>query len=284
MNKEAVKLLFTALSFLVCGLSGAAESTSGSNTKSRYSLFNPTPESAMRDFATDRPDKTESPYSLDAGHFQFETDIANYSKDTAGGIKTETLNLNLINLKLGLTNRTDLQVILGTYVRQTTSAGSAASGLGDLTIRYKVNLYGNDEGDFALGIMPFANLPTAANGLGNGSVEGGLIIPFALALPAGFGSGGMLQINVAKEKTGNAYHPEFIGSLTAGHDIVGELSSYVEFFAQQNANTTNPLVATLDVGFTYLLAPNWQLDCGVNLGVTDAADDVNPFLGLSARF
>jgi hypothetical protein len=221
---------------------------------------------------------------VDAGHFQFETDIANYAVDTADGVKTETLNINLINLKLGLTSRTDLQVVVGNYVRQTTSTGGTISGFGDITIRYKVNLVGNDEGTFALGLMPFVTLPTAANGLGSGSFEGGLMLPFAQDLPAEFGSGGMFQMNIAKDKTGNGYHPELIGSLTAGHSIVGELSSYVEFFTLQSTEAGAPLSATLDIGFTYMLAPNWQLDFGANFGITDAADDLNPFLGLSARF
>jgi len=284
MNKGTVKLLLTTLASFICVISSAEQATAGGDGKSRYSLFNPTPEGEMRDFATDRPDKTESPYSVDEGHFQFETDIANYSRDTAAGEKTDTLNINLINLKLGITNRTDLQVVFGNYVRQTTSTGGTVSGLGDLTIRYKVNLYGNDGGDFAIGFMPFATLPTATNGVGSGSVEGGLMVPVSFDLPADFGSGGMFQINMAKDETGNGYHPEFIGSVTAGHSIVGELSSYMEFFAQQSTETAAPLAATFDIGFTYMLAPNWQLDFGVNLGVTDAADDVNPFLGLSARF
>ncbi|MEO8961795.1 MAG: hypothetical protein ABI325_07935 [Ginsengibacter sp.] len=41
-------------------------------SKKVYNLFNPTPKSMMRDFETDRPDVTESAYTLDAGHFQFE--------------------------------------------------------------------------------------------------------------------------------------------------------------------------------------------------------------------
>src|SRR5256885_9928210 len=35
--------------------------------KSDFNLFNPTPPELMREFNTDRPDKTESPYTVDAG-------------------------------------------------------------------------------------------------------------------------------------------------------------------------------------------------------------------------
>jgi hypothetical protein len=38
------------------------------------------------------------------------------------------------------------------------------------------------------------------------------------------------------------------------------------------------------LGFTFALTANLQLDCGCNLGVTDAADDLNTFSGISVRF
>jgi hypothetical protein len=44
------------------------------------------------------------------------------------------------------------------------------------------------------------------------------------------------------------------------------------------------LIGTVDAGFTYALTEDIQLDAGVNIGVTRAADDWNPFLGLSWRF
>ena len=34
----------------------------------------------------------------------------------------------------------------------------------------------------------------------------------------------------------------------------------------------------------YLLTENVQLDAGVNIGLTEATDAVQPFLGLSVRF
>jgi hypothetical protein len=43
-------------------------------------------------------------------------------------------------------------------------------------------------------------------------------------------------------------------------------------------------VATADAGLTYGPTPNVQLDLGANVGLTDAADDLNLFTGISARF
>jgi high affinity Mn2+ porin len=49
--------------------------------KSHYSLFNPTPDDQMRPFSTDRPGKTHSSTTVDAGHFQVESDFINYAYD-----------------------------------------------------------------------------------------------------------------------------------------------------------------------------------------------------------
>ena len=55
------------------GAAGAEADASASPDKSDYTLFNPTPRDRLREMSTDRPDKTESPFTVDAGHFQIET-------------------------------------------------------------------------------------------------------------------------------------------------------------------------------------------------------------------
>jgi hypothetical protein len=64
---------------LVVVLSSAAASEPVD--KSGYHLFHPTPRDLMRPLSTDRPDQTESPYTVDAGHFQIEMDLANGTLD-----------------------------------------------------------------------------------------------------------------------------------------------------------------------------------------------------------
>src|SRR6185436_3566020 len=53
------------------------EPTRASADKSVFNLFNPVPEDLMRELAADRPDKTDCPFTVDAGHFQIEMDFAN---------------------------------------------------------------------------------------------------------------------------------------------------------------------------------------------------------------
>src|SRR5678816_3384557 len=87
--------------------------------KSRYTIFDPTPREQMREMSTDRPDKTESAYTVDAGHFQVEMDVLNYSWDRDNGLpgdtRIESVAIAPMNLKVGLCNRADLQVMLEPY-------------------------------------------------------------------------------------------------------------------------------------------------------------------------
>src|SRR5438309_829147 len=129
-------------------VSAGDASESPKSDKSRYTLFNPTPREVMREMNTDRPDKTESPYTVDAGHFQIEADILNYTYDrynpAQADARVETVSITPMNLKLGLCDNVDLQLVLETYTSVRTrdvSSGSVRKnrGFGDVLVRTKWN-------------------------------------------------------------------------------------------------------------------------------------------------
>jgi hypothetical protein len=261
--------------------------------KSGYNLFRPTPDALLREMATDRPDKTESAYSVDAGHYQIEMDLLSYTYDrsSAGGerLTTKALAIAPINMKVGILNNVDLQIIAETYnIQRTkdrdTNSSTRVSGFGDLLLRCKTNLWGNDGGPSALGVMPFVKIPTAPSDLGNGALEGGIIFPFAVDLPADWGLGAQAEVDWLQDANSSDYHPEFLNTVTVSHDIAGKLGGYVELLSNVSAERGAKWIATFDFGFTYAVTRDIQFDAGVNIGLTDAADDLNPFIGLSMRY
>ncbi len=297
MMPSWVGLLFTLiLSWPACAgepVPGALPPAQPPLDKSQYHLFNPTPPALLRELSTDRPDKTESPTTLDAGHFQLEMDLVSYTRDhdTRNGAdtRTESYAVAPMNLKVGLLNSLDFQLVLPTWNWQKTTdrvtgTTTKQSGFGDIVPRVKYNFWGNDTGKTALGIMPFLKIPTSQDGLGNNSVEGGVILPFAFELPRGFSAVVMTEFDISRDESGSGHHAEFINTLTVGHNLVGKLDGYVEFFSQVSAESETDWVGTFDLGLTYGLTPNMQLDAGVNIGVTSSADDVNPFIGFSFRY
>src|SRR4051812_6854267 len=82
--------------------------------KNGYDLFHPTPESLMRDMETDRPDKTESAYTVDAGHYQIEMDVLTYTFDQSKHETVEVLAVAPTNFKVGVSNNVDLQIVIET--------------------------------------------------------------------------------------------------------------------------------------------------------------------------
>lgn len=243
--------------------------------KQAFNLFDPTPNSLLRELRTDRPDKTESPYTVDAGHFQLEMDVVSYTRDGSEA----SFAIAPVNLKMGLLNNVDLQFIAETYNIQRDRAG-----YGDALVRLKVNFWGDDGGATAFGIMPFVKFPTSQHGLGNFAVEGGIIFPLAIELPRDFDLGAMTEVDYIRNADNSGYHQEFINSVTIGHAIVGKLSGYAEFFSAVSTERDAEWVGSFDFGFTYELTPNVQLDAGLNIGLTRAADDINPFVGISVRY
>ena len=260
--------------------------------KTGYSLARPVPDALLRELSTDRPDKTESPYSVDAGRFQIELDVLTYARDhdkSGSGDTVATAWGMAPVLKLGLRHDLDVQLMLEPYRNVRTEDRVARTtarqtGFGDTTVRLKKNFWGNDGGRTAFAVMPFVKLPTNRDGLGNTSVEGGVIFPLAMELSDGWGMGLMTEVDVLRNEAGGGRHASFVNTITFGHDIVGDLAGYVEFFSEISAESGARWVGTVDCGLTYGLNKNLQLDVGANIGVTKSADDLNLFVGVSRRF
>ncbi len=277
------------LSFNITQIAAAAEEQGPAPDKNSYNLLNPVPAALMRELAPDRPDKTESPYTVDAGHFQLEMDFANYTLDKLEETRIRAWNVAPVNFKAGLLNNIDLQFVFDNYLSvraedRTTGAFAAQSGIGDFTTRLKVNLWGDDDGRTAFALLPYVKFPTSTDQLGNNGVEGGCILPLAVKLPADFDLGLETAASLMRNGANDGYHEEFIGSITLDHAIVGDLSGYVEFFSNITTEQQSSWVGTVDVGLELLVTKNTQLDCGANIGITPAADDWNFFAGITVRF
>ena len=267
----------------------AQETNSIPPDKSGYNLFNPVPDAGLRELSPDRPDKTESPYTVDAGHFQLEMDFANYTCHNSDDTTAKAWNVAPFNVKAGLFNNVDVQFVFDDYEHIRTGDRSAEtsttqSGIGDFTTRLKINLWGDDGGKTAFALLPFVKFPTSTDGLGNNAVEGGVIFPLAVKLPADFDLGMETAASCLRDNRDNNFHADFINSITLDHGIIGKLSGYLEFFSDISTESHAGWIGTVDTGLEFLVTKNVQLDCGCNFGVTRAAENFNPFAGITVRF
>lgn len=259
--------------------------------KWQYTLINPTPRDLLREMSTNRPDTTESPRTVDAGHFQFEASFVDYSYDRNSPDSGTTRGLAIAPtlLKAGLLNNVDFQLGIEPYLWfRTTDRDAGATevnqGFGDTVLRLKVNLWGNDEGDTALALMPFVTLPTATDGVGAGKVQGGLIVPFSALLSDDFTLGLMVEFDAVYVGEEDRYIAEFVHTATISRPLVGNLDAFIEYAGFAGMSGGQPYIASFNAGLTYGVTPDWQLDAGVRVGLTRASEDVGLFAGMSMRY
>jgi hypothetical protein len=252
-------------------------------------LFNPAPASVWRAYNTDRPSKTDSPFTVDAGVFQIESDVANWTLDYDQGVRVRIWIIGNTNFKIGLTNWMDLQVFPQFYVNIRTSGpgfGKALEqdGFGDTTVRLKVNLLGNDGGKLAIGFVSSLKIPTNTDHFANHVWEPGFGLPINYALPAGFTLFAQTRIDVLDEPGSSNMRVQWQNPIGLSRTIVGNLSGYIEFFNAVSSGHDHPWVGTFDTGLIYQVSPNFSVDVNSFFGLTQNAPDYNVFIGFGRRF
>lgn len=248
----------------------------------------------MRPMSTERPSKTDSAVTLDAGHFQLETSLLNFVQDKTclrgSCAKAREWDIGATTtLRLGLTQAAEIQAFLTPYQHlslknQNADIKDRREGYGDTTIRFKYNLCGNDGGEFALSVLPYVKVPTNQDNLGNDYYEWGLEVPFYIGLPDGWGINAMTQANLLRDVGRGEYYTAYVNSAALGRNITDSLSAYAELYtfkaAQANAKWQN----TTDFGLVYALTANLRVDAGINIALSDAAADRSVFTGLAYRY
>ena len=259
--------------------------------KSGYTLLDPVPEDALRTMATDRPNETNTPTTIDAGHLQIEAGVIDYAHDNDDGDRQRTWGYGELNFRLGVLDRLDLNIVIEPHQvihDNDRSIGSdrGARGFGDIMVGGKLNLWGDDGAgstwSTAFALQPQIKLPTAALGVGNRRVEYALAAPFQMVLPVGFNLSVQPSLLRLRNSGNDGYVTGYEGAVAIDHDI-GLLDAYAEYVADDTSENGQPSQQTLDLGGTLPLGHNLVFDTGVNLGLTKASPDFKWLTGLSLR-
>ena len=282
--------------YLLAGCLAAASACGGALAgdadKSAYTLFSPTPDKDLRDFSPDRPARSISAYTVDAGHFQIESDFVDVTQSRRDGIASHTLVLADPVLKLGLTNAVDVEVTLGGFntLRVFDTATGAhldgGRGYGDTTFAAKVNLFGNDDGKVALALTPYVIAPTGARGITAGQVEGGVVAPLAIKLPQDFALTVQTEVDALANQNGPGTHVAFTNLVDLSHPVPGlkDVTAYAEFYSQVTRARKEDNQYAFDVALAYQVGSNTQLDVGANFGLNRGAPDAQVYSGIAQRF
>ncbi|GAA3923887.1 transporter [Hymenobacter algoricola] len=249
-----------------------------------YTLFRPVPRDSLQELRPDRPGVSESPFTVDPGHFQVESDLLRLLNKRAPDHRERDLHFNHVLLKLGLTMRTDVQVQLDSYSWQKQwneqQQPERRQGFGDLTVRVKRSLAGEHGKPDALAVMALVRLPVGS-AVGTRAAEYGLMVPYS----HDFSKELNVQIQLRSELNyDDAASRRFVllGPSTAiDYEFSPFWSAFAEVAGQWDVRQT-AWQASVNVGPQLHLSNNLILDGGAHLALTPATDH-EYFLGFSFR-
>ncbi len=95
-------------------------------------------------------------------------------------------------------------------------------------------MLGDDHGAVAVALLPHVKLPTAQSALGNGRVEGDLILPISLSTPGGFTVIVMPEVDYLKDFADDGYHGVFDFLINVSHPLSDRWTFYTEVYTSQS--------------------------------------------------
>lgn len=233
----------------------------------------------------DRPGRGTSPCTSDQGHAQFELGLFDESFQRRSGVTTDTGNAGALLAKWGVNERIDVEAGMALYQFQRIhdSTGTmTASGIGDLFLHAKYNPLA--DGAFALVLDPFLKLPTAGGGLGNGAVEGGMVLPMAYDLGNNWSLAMTPEVDIQRNALAGGYHANLVDVIGIGRGF-GPFTLGAEIWSGQNLDPAGTISQySFDLDAAWLADKDTQLDGGVNFGLNRATPDVEFYFGISRRF
>lgn len=256
-------------------LSAGAQETE-TDPKRSYNLFRRVPQNELRDFSIDRPDITESPMTVDAGHFQFEGDLFKSMQYTQ---KSRERVFNIMNglYKVGLSHSWDIHIGLELCnIYQNSEGKITEKGYGNTTVRLKYNFWGNNGATrTALGVIPYITFPTSPV---DEHIFFGIGFPFSYSIDDTYGAGAQFQADFTPDGEGG-YTFSYLQTVVFGGTLIGNLDFYVE---AMGIFSNDLAIYTANGGLIYNVNNNLKVDVATNLGLVDEAP-TRVYVGLSFR-
>ena len=236
----------------------------------------------------DRPSKSTGPCTVPQGKWQTETGLVDWSENSQGSINTDTIAWGNTALKYGISGNADVELWITPLETLTIHGGGIHehhSSFGDILLRVKYALT-KDNSPVQVALDPFVKLPTANHELGNGKVEGGLLVPIQVPLGKSHLTLALdPELDLLANSDGHGRHLETQQVVNLGLQANDRLSLSTELWAMWDwdpAGTGKQF--SWDGSIAYLVNKNLQLDAGANFGLNRQTADVELYTGISVRF
>lgn len=221
---------------------------------------------------TDRPDLTESAYTVPMGYFQIEAGLMRLQINS-----TDQLNVHpTLLFKYGLLHNFELRLITDLVTNQ--SNGIKETQFLPITVGVKIGI--SEEKGFIpkTSFIGHLKIPTG----GEGQLSSTYYAPsFRFTMQHTLSEKISLGYNLGTEWSGITAEPIFIYTITSAISLTNALGAYIELYGY--APQFNQAEHSVDGGFTYLIENDYLFDVSFGTGLTDNAPDYFISAGFSFR-
>lgn len=276
--KPKITALFGALLIFAPALSYAQDS----------SVPAPAGSAALPPICTDRPTKSNVPCTVDAGHFQYESDLYNGTFQHVGGVTTQTDLVANPTLKYGVSPTVDVELNMALYEEvgaHGTGGKTDLSSVGDLYLRVKANLYSSPKGALTASVIPYVKAPTARFGVGDGVVEEGVLAPISYKISDLLTLTSVPELDILKNTVGDGRHSNTAQLLNLAYSLPHSVTVYGEVWGDWNFDPTGTVrQASADLAAAWGATAYLQFDLGLNLGLSRATPGTQVYVGVAQKF
>lgn len=242
---------------------------------------------AFAEFCAERPGQTTPPCTLAPGSVMIEMAVAQWSRESDPGSRTDTLTLGSSVLRAGLTSRLEAEIgwtPVGTQWARDTASGAVSrqSSIGDVTLGLTYGLAGAN-GPIAL--QGFVTAPTGGSAIGAGDWGAGMRLPVEVELGGGFQLGLTPEVDAAVNSSGSGRHLAYGGAAGIGVPLSGEVNFGVDVAVFRDDDLDGPATtASGGASLAWQAGKNTQLDIGGTVGLNQVSPDGTVYLGIAHRF
>jgi hypothetical protein len=215
----------------------------------------------------DRPDFTESALTIAPGRAQFEAGIT----DARGGDR-EVTDVGEVLVRVGLARRTEARIFLGSWVDLSGPEGED-TGARNAALGVKQGLLTGEGARPQLALLASATLPTGSEDLAARQVQPSLTVAAEWDLSERFGLGtnlgwASLYVNERDDRFDSVWL-----SASLGFSASDRLGLFLEGFGFQREEIDGDARAYADLGATYLITADFQLDIRYGRGFNGVDDE-----------
>jgi len=229
---------------------------------------------------------TEWTTTVAPGKFLLEMDVLSLTFDRSGGERYTGVAAASTFVSTGLTTHCDVQLGAEFFLSQKyESAGMTErySGMGDVYVRTKWRFYENKTTGSAMAVLPYVKIPTNSGGVGNRSLEGGVIVPWTASLPADVSLAAMVELDCLRNDADDGYTGCWYCTLALSRQLTQTVGLYVECVTTKSAGAAS-WERTMGAGMTFSVTEKFWWDIAIYRGLSSAATDWNPVLRLNVEF